>query len=237
MRLHYFDKADIPCLINRAAFAACGFDFDVQKKEDSFTIEVKSKVALPAHLEVKIEETIRFLLAQTVSLRALEGPNHHLQLYSRYPSSPRTRLGPPISRGGPAFNDHSWQLFAAYLAYVLPGAEPYWHTCSNHLHTACEAQQSFRFRPPRCAVCEAGRVKAQGSSADVLVGKVEIGAIHNKTCAQKERATSRQPFSQVSRPSREGKAHPASKSRRLRGNAKTRGATLSAAPGGSETER
>src|SRR5262249_50061372 len=115
------------------------FDFQVQKKEHSFTIEVKSKAALPAHLEVKIQETIRFLLAQTVSLRALEGPNHHLQLYSRYRSSPRTRLGPPISRGGPAFHGHSWQLFAAYLAYVLPGAGPYWHTCSNHLHNACEA--------------------------------------------------------------------------------------------------
>jgi len=49
------------------------------------------------------------------------------------------------------------------------------------------AQQSFRFRPPRCAVCEAGRVKEQGSSADVLVGKVQIGTIHNKTCAQKVR--------------------------------------------------
>jgi hypothetical protein len=52
------------------------------------------------------------------------------------------------------------------------------------------AQQSFRFRPPRCAVCEAGRVSLPGSSADMLVGKVQIGAIHNKTCAQKERATS-----------------------------------------------
>jgi hypothetical protein len=48
------------------------------------------------------------------------------------------------------------------------------------------AQQSFRFRPP-----VRGRPRQQpGSSADVLVGKVQIGAIHNKTCAQKERATS-----------------------------------------------
>jgi hypothetical protein len=139
MRLHYFDKADIPCLLDRVAFTACGFDFDIQKTDVSFTIQVKSKETLPDHLEVKIEESIRFLLAQTVSVRAIEGPNRHLQLYSRYPSSHRTYLPPPISRGRPAFNGHSWQLFEAYLAYVLPGAGPYWHTCSNHLHNACEA--------------------------------------------------------------------------------------------------
>jgi hypothetical protein len=49
------------------------------------------------------------------------------------------------------------------------------------------AQQSFRFRPPRCAVCEAGRVSLPGSSADMLVGKVQIAAIHKKACAQKVR--------------------------------------------------
>jgi hypothetical protein len=32
-----------------------------------------------------------------------------------------------------------WQLFEAYLAFVLPDAGAYWHTCSNHLHNACEA--------------------------------------------------------------------------------------------------
>ncbi|HLH92905.1 MAG TPA: hypothetical protein VKX28_31150 [Xanthobacteraceae bacterium] len=139
MRLHYFEKADVPSLINRVTFAACGFDFDLQKKDDSFTIDVKSSGALPDHLEVKIEEAIRFLLAQTVSCRVVERPNQHLHLYSRYPSSHRSRLAPPISRGGPGFHGHSWQLFAAYLAYVLPGAGPYWHACSNHLHNAREA--------------------------------------------------------------------------------------------------
>jgi hypothetical protein len=139
MRLHYFDKADIPCLVNQANFVACGFDFEIKKAENSFTIQVKSKDPLPDHIEVKIEESIRFLLAKTVSVRVIEGPNRHLQLYSRYPSSHRTYLPPPISRGGPAFNRHSWQLFEAYLAFVVPDAGAYWHTCSNHLHNACEA--------------------------------------------------------------------------------------------------
>jgi hypothetical protein len=139
MRLHYFDKADIPCMINRATFAACGLDFDIQKAEDSFTIQVKSTETLPENLEVKIEESLRFLLAQTVSVRAIEGPNQKLQLYSRYPSANRTHLAPPISRGGPAFNNHSWELLEDYLAYVSSEGGPYWHTCSNHLHNACEA--------------------------------------------------------------------------------------------------
>lgn len=139
MRLHYFDKADIPCLVNHANFVACGLDFEIKKAENSFTIQVKSKDPLPDHIEVKIEESISFLLAKTVSVRVIEGPNRHLRLYSRYPSSHRTYLPPPISRGCPAFKRHSWQLFEAYLALVLPDAGAYWHTCSNHLHNACEA--------------------------------------------------------------------------------------------------
>jgi hypothetical protein len=50
MRLHYFDKAVIPCLINRALFTACGLDFEIQKTESNFTVQVKSKDTLPDHL-------------------------------------------------------------------------------------------------------------------------------------------------------------------------------------------
>lgn len=138
IRMHYFGKADIPCLIDRAKFVACSFDFDVHKKDDSFTIEVRSETAFPENFEMKVEEAMRFLLAKSVSCRVVESRNH-LILYSRSHSSHRTRLMPPISRGSAAFNGNSWQLFECYLAYVLTGSEPYWHTCSNHLHNACEA--------------------------------------------------------------------------------------------------
>ena len=139
MRLHYFDKADIPALVDKVKFVACGFNFDIEKAENSFTVEVTSKEKLPDHLELKIEESLRFLLAQTVSVCAIENSNQHLQLYSRYRSSHRTRLSPPISRGSAAFHDHSWRLFETYLAFVLRDAGPHWHICSNHLHNACEA--------------------------------------------------------------------------------------------------
>lgn len=139
MRLHYFDKADIPALIDKVKLVACGFNFNVEKAENSFTVEVTSKAQLPDYLEVKIEESLRFLLAQTVRVRAIESSNQYLQLYSRYGSSHLTRLSPPISRGGAAFHDHSWRLFETYLAFVLRDAGAYWHVCSNHLHNACEA--------------------------------------------------------------------------------------------------
>jgi hypothetical protein len=49
-------------------------------------------------------------------------------------------VGPPISRGGPAFHADSWRLFDHYLAYVIKETpHPYWNICSAHLHNACEA--------------------------------------------------------------------------------------------------
>jgi hypothetical protein len=47
-----------------------------------------------------------------------------------------------------------------------------------------------------------------GPSADKLVGKVQIGAIHNKTCAQNERAARRSPSVCASLLPSEGKAKP-----------------------------
>jgi hypothetical protein len=138
LRMHYFEKADLPCLIDVAKFTACDLEFDIKKEEDSFTVGVSDKTALPESLAMKIEEALRFILAQTVSYRVLAGHNY-LQLYSRSHKSRRTYLPPPIGRSGSAFHANTWQLFEAYLAYVMQGTEPYWHPCSNHLHNACEA--------------------------------------------------------------------------------------------------
>jgi hypothetical protein len=138
IRMHYFRKADIPCRIDRAKFAACGYDFEVHKKNDGFTIKVRSETAFPENFEMKVEEAIRFLLAKSASCRVVESCDHFI-LYSRSNSSHHTRLMRPMLRGSAAFNGSSWQLFECYLAYVLTGSEPYWHTCSNHLHNACEA--------------------------------------------------------------------------------------------------
>ena len=87
---------------------------------------------------MKIEEALRFIIAQTVSYRILAG-NNYLKLYSRSHKSRRTSLPPPIGRSGSAFYANTWQLFEVYLSYVMQGSQPYWHPCSNHLHNACEA--------------------------------------------------------------------------------------------------
>ena len=139
LRMQYFDKADIPCLINDAKFTAAECEFHVQKADDSFTVTAKSEKLLPDHFEVRIEEALRFLLAQSVSCRVLE-VGGQLQLISKKQRPQRTLLPPPISRGGSAFREYSWLLFARYLGYVSREAQQeYWHPCSNHLNNACEA--------------------------------------------------------------------------------------------------
>ena len=95
-------------------------------------------MALPEHIVTRIDETLRFVLAASLNYRVIECPNN-LHLYSRSGPTPLTRFYPPISRGGPAFHSHSWRLFETYLAYVMRDPGPCWHTCSNHLHNACEA--------------------------------------------------------------------------------------------------
>ena len=72
LRMHYFERADIPCLINDARFNAAGCEFHVQKADDSFTVTAKSEAPLPEHFEVRIEEALCFLLAQSVNCRVLE---------------------------------------------------------------------------------------------------------------------------------------------------------------------
>jgi hypothetical protein len=137
--MHYFEKADIPCLIDQVRFIVGNCEFHIEKTDDSFTVTAKSEAALPEHFHVRIEETLRFILAQSVSCRALV-ENGQLQLFSGKQQSRRTLLPPPIARGRAAFHEDSWRLFSDYLTYVSREAtQLFWHPCSNHLHNACEA--------------------------------------------------------------------------------------------------
>lgn len=137
--LHFFDKADLPVLIDKANFKAAGCEFRVENSEASFTVRAKSEDPLPDYFAMRIEEALRFLLAQSVSPRAIIQPRA-ITLNSTTLKSPLIRLGPPISRGSAAFVDRSWDLFDAYLSYVMrEGKFENWHPCTGHLHNAMEA--------------------------------------------------------------------------------------------------
>jgi hypothetical protein len=137
--LHYFEKVDVPCIINEISFSAQGFAFEVKKDDEGFVIGAHSDQELPPHFGTRIEEALRFLLAASVATRVrIQGSQ--LELNSATPRSRQPRLGPPISRGSIAFLEDSWRLFDHYLGFILREAEsPYWHQCSNHLHNALEA--------------------------------------------------------------------------------------------------
>lgn len=138
LRVHYFDKTDLPSLTDEATFQACGLEFYLKKDEGGFTVKVSNNAALAEHMVTKIDEALRFVLAASLTYRVIESPNN-LHLFSRSGPRHQTHLYPPISRGGPAFRSHSWRLFETYLSFVMRDAGPYWHQCSNHLHNACEA--------------------------------------------------------------------------------------------------
>ncbi len=139
LQMYYFEKADIPCWLNQVKFDAGGCEFHIETTEVGFSVTAKSDATIPKHFHVRVEESLRSLLARSISCRALmeHGP---LQLFSSNQRSHRTLLPPPIARSGPAWHDDLWRLFKCYLDYVVRGTtQAYWNTCTNHLHNACEA--------------------------------------------------------------------------------------------------
>lgn len=138
LSLHFFEKADLPVPIRNARFEAARCDFHLEKSDDSFTVHIKSDAALPRHFAIRVEEALRFLLAQSVDTRAIVDSGQ-VVLFSAVPKSCNIRLGPPISRGSSAFLHCSWHLFKAYLEYVVQQKFENWHPCTAYVHNACEA--------------------------------------------------------------------------------------------------
>ena len=157
MRLCFFDDAELPLtnLIveqtpsgtaltrDNARFAALGCDFLVTKAEAEIVVEVQSDASFKPHFETRIVEGLQFILARSLSPRVLvrsdEG-RQSLELSSAVPRSVRTKLDPPLAGGYEGYLEHSWQLFSLYMEYIVRTNEArHWHTCSSHLHNACEA--------------------------------------------------------------------------------------------------
>jgi hypothetical protein len=157
LRLHFFDDGDVPypnlnveqtpegqkLRRDHARFAAAGCDFLVAKGEAEFTVEAESDTEFRPHFETRIVEALQFLLARSLLPRILvrnESKRQSLELTSANPKSIRPHLHPPLAPGYQGYYDHAWNLFSRYLDYVLRSNDTmYWHSCSYHLHNACEA--------------------------------------------------------------------------------------------------
>lgn len=139
LAMYFFEKADLPVLIRERKFTAAGCEFHVENSDDSFVVQAKSEVPLSQHFVMRVEEALRFLLAQSVTPRAIVQPRS-IVLRSMTRKSPKVQLGPPISRGSAAFRDKSWDLFGTYLAFVVDSTKAAnWNSCSGYLHLAREA--------------------------------------------------------------------------------------------------
>ena len=135
----HFEKADLPVLIHQVKFTVADCEFHVESGDDNFIIRAKSAAPLPEHFAMRVEEALRFLLAQSVTPRAIVQP-HSIVLTSTTLKSPMVRLGPPISRSSAAFHDKSWDLFGAYLVWVIRETKfENWNSCTGYLHMAHEA--------------------------------------------------------------------------------------------------
>lgn len=142
LALYFFEKADLPCMIPKTSVLAQGCTFEIEYDDDIFAVRVKSEQPLPEYFDTRIEEALRFLLAQSVQTR-VRAQGRQLELYSGIARSARTALGPPISRGSSAFMDNSWQLFDCYLDHIIRETRAaYWNPISNHVHNALEASSN-----------------------------------------------------------------------------------------------
>src|SRR3954447_26406554 len=113
-------------------------EFTIRKEPDAFTVRVKSTSPLPVYYYIRVDEALRFLLAQSIQMRVLFQPNR-LELIAARSRSSCTTLPRPIARGTLQFYNDSWPLFAQYLTYVNRETSSYWHPCSGYLHYACES--------------------------------------------------------------------------------------------------
>jgi hypothetical protein len=140
--LHFFDSAEIPCIIDKIKFSAVNCDFVVRKLDNEFVVEACGPDVLPALFHIRIQEALRFLLARSVICRVIinhDGKRQSFQMVSASPRSLNTQLGRPIDRSY-GYLDDSWRLFSQYLQYIInntPSAA--WNRCSYHLYNACEA--------------------------------------------------------------------------------------------------
>jgi hypothetical protein len=143
LRPDYFEDAVLPTIIDDAQFKAAGVDFSVHKGSGEFRVEARATEELPPNFATRIEESLRFLLARSVTHRvqvSTDRGRFQLELHVARPQSRKPTINPPLTRASPAYYTESWRLFELYLTYVIRETpHPYWNIVSYHLHNACEA--------------------------------------------------------------------------------------------------
>jgi hypothetical protein len=159
LRLHFFEEYEVPLrrmseikdgegtrwVSDHAEFEACGAQFTVRKREKSgaTVVEVTSEKKFPAAFDLRVQEAIQYITAQTAIWRAQvisARGGLRLELAMPWRKSSRTQFTQPISAISSDFDRHVWKLFSKYLEYVAERTKgTYWNPVAYHLYNACEA--------------------------------------------------------------------------------------------------
>jgi hypothetical protein len=150
--MHFFDDIDIPCTValettsktfDGAVFDAVGKHFRIQKLDDEIVVEVRSEGAFPPHFDLKVVDSLSYVLSRSMVWRTLEsygGGRDILSLSSPFRQSTNAQLGRPLL--GSQWEEQSmvWRLFGKYLEYMSSEYNASLsRRCSRYLYIAREA--------------------------------------------------------------------------------------------------
>lgn len=125
-----------------AKFSTSFGDFLIRNTDGMLSVEVESKNPFPPHFEMRITESLGFVLARPLSWNAI-------QLFDDGRESVRMRSSRgtegvkfPAPLGNHAIDpvgDQIWHLFEKYLTFVCLHLNDSFHPCSRHLFSVLEA--------------------------------------------------------------------------------------------------
>lgn len=159
MELYFFEEYNVPLtewsevedsagkhsVTDSAEFDACGAHFTVRVRKGSgqSVLEATADKPFPPEFHWRVQEALQFITGKTATYRALVrcGPGFlQLDLISPRRASPHPHFCPPIKHASEIYRQHGWELFNAYLVYVVgSSAKTQWNPLAYHLYNAREA--------------------------------------------------------------------------------------------------
>ena len=158
MRLHFFEKCDVPLnsysrvfehgseymVLDRAKFNVRNLGFELKAHDDETVIEIHSESEFPPNFHLRIQEALQFLIARSVFWRALKTVKKteaRLELWTPIVKASSTSLRPPISSAhAEEYHGYGWNFFGKFLDYVAKETKnTYWNPLAYQLYNACQS--------------------------------------------------------------------------------------------------
>jgi hypothetical protein len=128
--------------LNVARFRAAGIEFVLYHEGDVSFVRAESNRAFPEHVEVRIVESLLFVLGRPLWWRESvrrSGSIETVELRSPIAKARPVRLQRPIDPQHDAFGVSTWHLFDRYLRFIQNHGKPTFHPISKRILSACEA--------------------------------------------------------------------------------------------------